>query len=81
MSDIMEWVDKLTAKARGYAIHSRPFKMKFRKWYYYLNPKKRRALKWYQEMMNHPDIVAEVYDKTAEKLLHDILYGSRLEDR
>lgn len=71
----LEKADELAAKGREAFIHSKPFSVKYKKWWYRFIPAKRKAIRYMDECINRPEVVAEVYDKSQAAMLDLVLFG------
>jgi len=47
----------------------KPFKVRFKSWWKNLLPKYRRYNRQYEELMNHPKILAKIEEKTRDLIL------------
>ncbi len=76
--DIETWFDEvkhLAEEVKEKTINSSPFHFKYDKWYHRINPKKRKAMKIFNQRINDPAFVREVYDASAVAMTELMVYG------
>ena len=73
------WINDINSVAqqcKDAIIHAKPYKLKFKKWWWILFPKKRKALKYMSRIVNEPAFVEKVFDEASEKYLDILVYGT-----